>query len=350
MVSSNSNATSGGDGSGWEDDVISVTDSVASAYGTRHRPKTSIVEDFDALPDLTQQVGVLHIEVQRYLQEAKDQLGLSGRDRLGSGLHEDETDAAATQFDNAEESLLAICLDENPKQEPSEQTYRLGGQVDQIWESLDRGELGYVSISTVLKWLKKHETFNILNNFDALTLAFSCSKGATKAGVRKNITRRSWVSFREFLSLICHQFYAVRFWDIYERINDEGTGVAPPHDFAAMVDVREFGFILKRAGYKIDSHDPGPGEMTAMFEQCSPESESGPGKVALAEVVKVATIKRFFPAVDARACAQYAQPNGAKKRASKAPYGGKMTVGQVGRTKLKAKEARSRMANAKPKR
>ena len=47
---------------------------------------------------------------------------------------------------------------------------------------------------------------------------------------------------------------------------------------------------------------------------------------------------------------QYAQPNGAKKRASKAPYGGgKMAVGQVGRIKLKAKGARSCMANANAK-
>ena len=62
---------------------MSVTSSVASAFGTRHRPKTSIVEEFDAVPNLDAQVGVLHIEIQRYLQEAKDQLGLAGRDRLG---------------------------------------------------------------------------------------------------------------------------------------------------------------------------------------------------------------------------------------------------------------------------
>ena len=77
-----SNASSAA-GSNWEDDLMSVTSSVASAFGTRHRPKTSIVEEFDAVPNLDAQVGVLHIEIQRYLQEAKDQLGLAGRDRLG---------------------------------------------------------------------------------------------------------------------------------------------------------------------------------------------------------------------------------------------------------------------------
>ena len=281
----------------------------------------------------------------------------------GSGLHHDETDVKATQFDNAEEHLLKICIAENPTNEASEQTYQLGGPVDETWESLDRGELGLVSLSTIQRWLKTHEVLQIMSNFNALKLAFACCKGATRHGNRKEVTRRTWVSFRDFLTLVCHQFYAVRFWDIYERIADgggvdgDGGGVtSPPHDFESLVDIREFSFILKRAGYKIDGHDPGPGELTAMFEQCSPDPETGPGsgskvltKAPLAEVVKIATIKRFFPGVDSRMIAQLQQPNGAKRRASKAPYGkegggkgGKMTVGQVGRTKLKAKEARQR--------
>lgn len=106
---------------------------------------------------------------------------------------------------------------------------------------------------------------------------------------------------------------------------------------------------MKRAGYKIDTHDPGPTELSAMFEQCLPFTVGSHNKVALAEVVKVATIKRFFPGVDARSLLQHAMPNGAKRRAkngvNSAINGGgraKMGIAQVGQTKLKAKEARQK--------
>lgn len=140
-----------------------------------------------------------------------------------------------------------------------------------------------------------------------------------------------------------------RFWDIYERINEEADGAGVKHNFDATVDIREFSFILKRAGYKIDTHDPGPTELSAMFEQCLPFTVGSHNKVALAEVVKVATIKRFFPGVDARSLLQHAMPNGAKRRAkngvNSAINGGgraKMGIAQVGQTKLKAKEARQK--------
>merc|ERR1739848_978830 len=94
--------------------------------------------------------------------------------------------------------------------------------------------------------------------------------------------RRSWVEEKDFMRLLCHQYFFKRFYHLYARF----ATAFPYYNTSVEVDVREFTYILKRCHIKLSEV-----EVEHWFEECGANELQ---KVPLAEACHIVTEKQFF--------------------------------------------------------
>lgn len=232
-----------------------------------------------------EQIGTIHFSIKRFLQEAKD--NFTANDFSVTDL--EAPDLSATKYDALEAKLRAMVT-----KEPHEQRMYPKNDERLVWATLDDSLLGIVSLGTVDKYIK--EELTSLVDMKMLVRAHKtllASKSA-RFDIYRTLTvdRRSWVSQTDFMLLLCHHFIVKRFWEIWESIGDPKEITAAAADaMLAKIDVREFNYILKRAGVKVMEQESG-----AWFELClESHTESEHEHVPLLEVCHITVMKVFFP-------------------------------------------------------
>jgi len=176
--------------------------------------------------------------------------------------------------------------------------------VDLIWKTLDPNSIGLASLGRIDELID--QKFHVVHHRTTLYYAYQFMQNGNHANVgaaslsSKAASRRSWVSYQDFLPLICNAFYFKRFWEMYERhlmnTTVKGGGVGPAisgnevaykAEPTVGIDVKEFFFIMRRCGLRLSDV-----ELNGMFDSCGTNDH---GKVLLASACNVVMTKTFFP-------------------------------------------------------
>jgi len=270
----------------------------ASARSGRH---PAAEEDPRAVPS-EDVFGVLDITLDMDIQEAEEDLGLP-HDADDQLVTEAQLDVHAVLYDEAEKDIRKLIGKQSENQHHQEMIRNKA--VDAIWKTLDPNSIGVASLGRVDFLVS--EKFSVLSNTITLYYAYQFMQSGGHATIgasslsSKPASRRSWVTYQDFLPLICNAFYFKRFWEVYERylMNASGKVVAVgptkpgakdvqyTADPTCGIDTKEFFFIMRRCGLRLSDQ-----ELNGMFESCGATDS---GKILLAAACNVVMTKTFFP-------------------------------------------------------
>jgi len=289
-----------------ETELLGVTadagaDAGTTGKGDRAQSQLSLLAKDIELTD--EPIGTLHLTARRHLFVAKEKGPDAEYDSDGelidSGRPLSGQDSTSVPYDQVERELKRMLAKTVTDTRTNEQNNPL---VEDMWHNIDFQGMGLISLSAMDKFISKK--FHVLKNTETLLYAYKLCSNSNRSSNLSSLSadRRSWVTFQDFMKLLCHQFYFKRFWAVYERylyVGEGGTYVSSPD---ITIDMKDFSFILKRSGVRLGDHDA-----STLFEAC--QIDDSTGKVPLAAACHVTTMRVFFPmSSEAKAASQ---PNAA---------------------------------------
>jgi len=270
----------------------------ASARSARgHAPE----EDDNRATPSEEPFGILDLLLERDIQEAEEAADGAAND-ADDLTDEHQMDVNALLYEECETEIRKLIGKQS--ESSHHEVQKSNKAVDLIWKTLDPNSIGLASLGRIDELID--QKFHVVHHRTTLYYAYQFMQNGNHANVgaaslsSKAASRRSWVSYQDFLPLICNAFYFKRFWEMYERhlmnTTVKGGGVGPAisgnevaykAEPTVGIDVKEFFFIMRRCGLRLSDV-----ELNGMFDSCGTNDH---GKVLLASACNVVMTKTFFP-------------------------------------------------------
>ena len=247
--------------------------------------------------------GHLDIMLDFDIQEAEEDLDMPDGENDDDAF-EAQLDVHAALYNEAEKDIRKL-IGKQSESSHHQAVPPKNAACDTMWKTLDPNSIGVASLGRVDCLIS--EKFGVLANTITLYYAYQFMQSGGHATIgasslsTKAASRRSWVTYQDFLPLICNAFYFKRFWEVYERYLMHATGkgatqtktpgrageVQYTADATCGIDTKEFFFIMRRCGLRLSDV-----ELNGMFDSCGATDS---GKILLASACNVVMTKTFFP-------------------------------------------------------